>query len=88
MDDTSDNQSVTNLSYTASETSRKSKTKGKEKSMQELIQQAAQDKKKLKVLKDEIKDSRMRQQDAEKQITKLVERNLGKRVDLELANVV
>ena len=44
--------------------------------MTELLQSAAQDKKKLKVLKEALKDAKACQQDTEKQLEKLITRNL------------
>ena len=44
--------------------------------MADLLQSAANDKKKLKVLKDALKDSKACQQDSEKQLEKLMSRNL------------
>ena len=61
----SDDQSVASSNF-SSATSKKSKKDKKEKSMDELLKQAAVDKKKMKVLKEEIRDSRTRQEESEK----------------------
>lgn len=61
MDNISETNSFASFANESQTSSKKKKDKPKEQlSMQELIQQAANDKKKMKVLKDALKDSKTR----------------------------